>query len=76
MILIEAITAVLQIGWTMLMRVRFPGSEIPIAIIIVGAFVIAFGIRIFAFTMGMSINVGETSRRSEKMAKVSKKKSS
>jgi hypothetical protein len=75
MILIEAITAVLTIAWSMLISVRFPGSEIPIAIILIGAFVIAFGIRIFAFTMGMSVNVGETTKRSEKMAKVSKKKS-
>jgi hypothetical protein len=56
--LIQAIGVVLESAWTMLTRVRFPGTEIPIAIIITGAFVAGFGIRILAYVLKMSVNVG------------------
>ena len=63
MILIEAVTGMFTIGWSMLTAVKFPGSEIPIAVILVGAFVIWFAIRIFAFVMRMSIHVDEAPKK-------------
>ena len=56
--LVEAITGMLSIAWEMIISVKFPGSDIPIAVILVGAFVICFGIRIFAWAIGRSVNIG------------------
>jgi multisubunit Na+/H+ antiporter MnhC subunit len=58
--LIEAVGAIFTFGWTMLTSVKFPGSEMPIAVIIIGAFVIGFAIRIFAFVMRMTVNVDDS----------------
>ena len=57
MILVEAIAGMLRLSWDMIMMVKFPGSDIPIGVIIVGAFVIGFGIRILAYVLGMGVNV-------------------
>ena len=69
MILIEAVAALISIGWSMLISVKFPGSNMPIAAILIGAFVIFFGIRIFAFVMGMSVNVGPEIREAKRASR-------
>ena len=64
--LIQAIGAVLDAGWTMLTTIRFPGTEIPIAIILVGMFVAYFGIKILAYVLVMRVDVGDIAERMDK----------
>jgi hypothetical protein len=59
MILFEAIGAVMNIGWTVISSVKFPGSQMPIAVIMVGAFVAVFGIRILYYVLGMRVDVSD-----------------
>ena len=56
--LIQAVGGVLNVGWQMITAIKFPGSEMPIALILTGAFVIGFGIRILAYVLRMTVNVG------------------
>ena len=55
-VLIQAIAGIFSSAWTMMMSVRFPGSNITIANIIVGAFVITFGIRILAYVLNKRLH--------------------
>jgi len=56
---LQAVAGLFLSGWTMLVSVKFPGTELPIAVIIVGAFVISFAIRLVAYVLGMTVNAGE-----------------
>jgi len=73
--LIQAIGALINAGWTMLSEITFPGTGITINYILIGAFIAFFGIRIFAYTMRMSVNTGgligdaQKMRRNEKTGK-------
>jgi hypothetical protein len=58
--LIQAMGAVIESAWKMITTVKYPGSEIPIGVILVGAFVVGFGIRILAYTLRMTVNVGSS----------------
>ena len=58
--LVQAIGGVLSAAWTIISIVKFPGTEMPISIILVGGFVAGFGIRIFVKVMGGYINITDT----------------
>ena len=54
----QATTAIIKASWTMLTSLKYPGTEIPIAVILVGAFLAAYAIRILAYVLRMNINTG------------------
>ena len=66
--IIQAIGAVIDAGWTMLTRINFPGTDIAIAIILVGMFVAYFGIKILAYVLVMRVNVGDIAESMDKRA--------
>jgi len=55
---IQAMTGLFQVSWELLISVRFPGTEMPVAMMLVGAFVVSSGLRILAFVLSMTVNVG------------------
>lgn len=70
---IEAIGLILTSGWRMLIGVTFPATDIPIAVIMIGAFVVCFGIRIFAMSIGKTVQMGSFNSNSSGIEKSSRR---
>ena len=62
----EAAQALFTAGWTMLRQVTFPGTGMPIIVILIGAFVLVFGIKILAYVLHMHVSVGQIERGFDK----------
>lgn len=58
---IEVIALLITTGWRMLISITFPGTNMPIAVIMIGAFVVVYGIKLFALILNKSVNVGAVS---------------
>lgn len=55
---IEAMQGIFKMSWNLLTKVKYPGTDMPIALILCGAFVVFFGIKLFLYTSHMSVNTG------------------
>jgi hypothetical protein len=68
-VFIQATAAIFNGAWTILTAVRFPGTNMPIAMILVGAFLAVTSIRILAYVLKMSVNTGSLVSNNDKISK-------
>ena len=55
---LQAVEALLLPAWNLMTSVRYPGTNVTIATILVGAFVAAFSLRIITWTLTRRFSVG------------------
>ena len=52
----EAVKGLFEWSWKLLTAVKFPGTEITIGAILIGAFVVVLGLRIVGFVMNIGFS--------------------
>ena len=59
---LSAAMALLRSGWTLMTSVHYPGTNISIAVITVGAFFVVFSIRVLTWALTRRLSVGGSMR--------------
>lgn len=54
----SAAAAVLSAGWQAITAINYPGTSLPIAAILVGAFSAAFSLRVIGYVLGLRYSYG------------------
>ena len=71
---LEAAQGLLKLSWQMLTAVKYPGTEIPIASIIIGAFCVIISLRFVSWALTKRMHLGSLSRDSNSLLRSRKEK--
>jgi len=58
----QTVKALFEWSWKLLTTVKFPGTEVTVGAILMGAFVVVLGLRIVSFVMNIGFSSGSATR--------------